>query len=649
MFRRLLVALALLATFVLPAVADERITDYRSKVEVARNGDLTVSETITVNAEGLFIRRGIFRDFPLTMLDGDGRLIRVGFDVLSVTRDGHPEPYRTETIDRGIRIYFGNADTLLSRGLHTYVLTYRTDRMIRYFADHDEVYWNVTGTEWQFPIGKVSARIVFPEGRVDRVAAYTGPFGSRATNATSAINGNEATFATTQRLGSREGLTVVAAVPKGIIAPPSAEQLRTWWLRDYKADIIAVAGLVLIVLYYVVFWIRVGRDPDGGTIVPRWDAPDGLSPALVNYIDNKGFNGAGWPAFSASILDLAVKGYAVLTEIGSTITIKRTDKPLPKDLPAGQSALLGAVGKAGNTLTISSSNGEKVQEAGRKFRQAIESEHRGRYYRSNILYTIGGIVFSLALLVTVMILGEIETDVTGFLVAVVFVSVFMSILSARLGLSFRRGATLRNKIGAVIIGGFMGFVLLLIFSAIMTALVEELTANDHWPILVAVAGIVVTNVIFFFLMGAPTPLGAKLMQHIEGLRLYLTVAEKDRMNMAGAPAMSPQHFEKLLPYAVALGVEKPWNQAFQAWLATATTGAAALAYDPGWYHGHSGGNFGESIGGFSSSMASTIASTIPAPVSSGSSGFSGGGFSSGGGGGGGFSGGGGGGGGGGGW
>ncbi len=117
---------------------------------------------------------------------------------------------------------------------------------------------------------------------------------------------------------------------------------------------------------------------------------------------------------------------------------------------------------------------------------------------------------------------------------------------------------------------------------------------------------------------------------------YLTLAEKDRMNMAGAPEMSPQQFERLLPYAVALGVEKPWTRTFETWLAAAAAGAAA-AYAPSWYSGNfSSGTFSDRIGGFSSSMASTIASTIPSPApSSSTSGFSGGGGSSGGGGGGG--------------
>jgi uncharacterized membrane protein len=156
------------------------------------------------------------------------------------------------------------------------------------------------------------------------------------------------------------------------------------------------------------------------------------------------------------------------------------------------------------------------------------------------------------------------------------------------------------------------------------------------PMLFAVGGIVLFNILYFFIMGAPTPLGAKMMDGIDGLRQYLTLAEKDRMNTAGAPKMSPQHFETLLPYAVALGVEKPWSRTFETWLAAAAAGAAA-AYAPAWYAGNfNSGSFSDRIGGFSSSMASTIASTIPSPPpSSSSSGFSGGGSSGGGGGGGG--------------
>src|SRR3546814_18074021 len=118
------------------------------------------------------------------MEDEEGRTVRVGFDVLSVTRDGRPEEWHTESVTGGIRIYAGSQDTLLQRGEHTYAFTYTADRQVRYFGDHDEVYWNVTGNGWMFRIGQASARIPLPDGaRITETVAYTGPLGANDTNA----------------------------------------------------------------------------------------------------------------------------------------------------------------------------------------------------------------------------------------------------------------------------------------------------------------------------------------------------------------------------------------------------------------------------------------------------------------------------------
>jgi len=633
MVRRLLLAVVLVCAAWLPAAAEEYIRSYHSEIAVAPDGELTVTETIVARSEGNRIRRGIFRDFPLTMVDAEGRTVRVGFDIVSVTRDGRDEPYRTETIAGGIRIYSGDQDVFLRDGEHTFVLTYRTDRQIRYFDDHDELYWNVTGNGWDFRIAQASARVTLPGGgQVQQTAAFTGPLGSTARNARMQANGDSAVFSTTRPLGPQEGLTIVAGFPKGVVAVPSKDQERSWWLRDHMGTLIAGAGLVIVLAYYFAVWKRVGRDPARGIVVPRWDAPEGLSPALVNYIDNKGFSGGGWTAFAASAIDLAVKGYVVLDDLSKQIVIRRTDKGSGRDLPAGQSVILSAVGGKGESFVIDKNNGTTVQTVGKNFRQAIEREHRGKYYNANWGYVLGGIGLSVVFLIALLVFGNLEPDMIAVLIVPVFVAVFFGFIAVGFGKKLRRGSSLFGRIMTVVVLGFIGLVALSIVSSVLVALVSELTGTDHWPLLVSVGGIVLANVMFFFLMGAPTPIGAKLMDGIEGLRLYLTVAEKDRMNMAGAPEMSPQHFEKLLPYAVALGVEKPWSQAFDTWLAAAGLGAA---YTAAWYHGGGFNSFGDRIGGFSSSMASTISSTLPQPTSSSSSGFSGGGFSGGGGGGGG--------------
>jgi hypothetical protein len=143
------------------------------------------------------------------------------------------------------------------------------------------------------------------------------------------------------------------------------------------------------------------------------------------------------------------------------------------------------------------------------------------------------------------------------------------------------------------------------------------------------------NGLFFYLMRAPTALGRPIMDQLAGFRLYLETAESDRLNLQ-APELTADRFEALLPYAVALDVEKPWADAFVAALRRVHPNDAdpMRHYQPTWSSGGwSSGDFGRAVSSSVSSVSSALASAVP--VSSGSSGFSGGGSGGGGGGGGG--------------
>ncbi|MDL2408291.1 DUF2207 domain-containing protein, partial [Rhizobium calliandrae] len=618
------------------ASATEVINAFDQAITLNRDGSMHVTETIAVNAEGRAIRRGIFRDFPLTLVDSAGRQVQVDFDVVSVERDGAPEDWRKEHIEGGERIYIGNADRIINRGPHTFRITYNTNRQIRYFDDHDELYWNVTGNGWQFPILRASATATLPDGaKPQQIAYYTGPIGSTGRDASASAEADRITFVTTLPLAPGEGLTIAIKLPKGAIAAPSSSQQWRWFITDHLDAIIAISGLSLVFAYYLRSWIAVGRDPPRGVMVPRWDPPDGISPALVNYIDNRGFSGAGWTALSATAIDLAVRGYVVLDDLKSKVVIRMTGKA-GSDLGGGDKVLMQALGPF-SPLVIDKESGQSVQQLGSKFRSAIERDHRGEYYKANSLYITAGIAASVLILAAIVIFGRLHENALPLIVLPGILSIVVTIFAGAIGRTFlRHDAGLGRRIFSVLVFAFIGFVMVSVITSVFAALVAPLMKAGELALVAGIVGIFALNVVFFFLMGAPTPLGRKMTDGIAGLRQYLTLAERDRMNMQDAPQMSPQHFEKLLPYAVALGVEKPWSRAFEAWLATAA-GAAAAAYAPVWYSGDfRSGNIGGTIGDFSSSMASTIASTIPAPVSSSSSAFS-----AGGGGGGGFSGGGG--------
>jgi hypothetical protein len=237
----------------------ERITGFSSDITIAPDGTLTVEETIAVNVQGNVFQRGIFRDFPTLYTDQYGNNVRVGYDVLRVTRDGRDEPYALENLTNGRRVRIGNADVLLEHGIHVYSITYTTTRQIGFFEDHDELYWNVTGNGWEFPIDSAEAVVRLPGAEITQFAYYTGPQGSRELNAAATrLSADAVRFNTTEPLGPYEGLTVVVGFPKGVVTPPTELEAARSYLRDNAANGVALFGLLALFAYYYYVWWRVG-------------------------------------------------------------------------------------------------------------------------------------------------------------------------------------------------------------------------------------------------------------------------------------------------------------------------------------------------------------------------------------------------------
>lgn len=198
----------------------------------------------------------------------------------------------------------------------------------------------------------------------------------------------------------------------------------------------------------------------------------------------------------------------------------------------------------------------------------------------------------------------------------------VSMLAANVGRALRRARTLEQRVGAVAALGGAGAVALIGFTG-STGLLSGVRVDTG--LLAVVIALIIVNGTFYFLMGASTPIGRRTMDKIAGLKQYLVLAEQDRMNMRAAPQMSPRHFETLLPYAVALGVEKPWSEAFAHWLAAAgSTQAAFDSRDFEWYDAPGPGSKAGSsaLGGLGSSLAGRFTISLPVAKAS-SSGFSG--------------------------
>ena len=311
MLRALFAALLLSLSF--NGQAEEYIESFHSDIEVRRNGDLQVTETIVVRAEGQSIRRGIFRDFPTRYTTAKDRTMSVDFEVLSVQRDGRSEPYHIKNQSNGKRLYIGAHNVYLSPGFYEYQIRYLTTRQLGFFDDFDELYWNVTGNGWAFRIDRASARVTLPDAVTDfQLTGYTGPQGSTAQNLRHRRStSNQAYFESSQPLGRHEGLTIVAGWPKGIVNEPGASQRRAWFFEDNQPALIVGGGALALFAYYLTLWLWYGRDPESGVIIPRYQPPVGYSPASMRYVQNMGYDKK---CFTSAIINLAVKGAADIND-----------------------------------------------------------------------------------------------------------------------------------------------------------------------------------------------------------------------------------------------------------------------------------------------------------------------------------------------
>lgn len=636
-------AVLLFTAFAIPAQAQDNqevIRNYASDITVAPDGALSVTETIAVHVTGQRIRHGIFRDFPTIYHDKLGNKVRVRFDVTGVTLDGANAPYATESLSNGVRIKIGSADTYVQPGDHTYTLSYTTNRQIGFFKTYDELYWNVTGNGWIFPILHAEATIHLPQAaNITQHAAYTGAQGARgrAASANQTAN-NVITFETNAPLGPEEGLTVAVGFSKGVIAPPSAADKTQNFLRDNASTGIAILGILLLVVFYTLVWWRVGRDPARGTVIPLFAAPQGFSAAGTRFVRHMGYDRKG---FAAALIAMAVKGYMSIAEEGGEYTLTRTNKnAIDAELSRGEKAMGAALFDGpGDSIVLRQSNHSRIARAISALKTALTNEYEYKYFVTNIGWFAAGVAILVVTVLLSALLADEPQTAFGVMLWLSLWSVGTALVIHRAymawhGLIYGPGSRIMNFFSAIFTSLFALFftaVLIGVFGVYLLAVWDA----PLTMVLLSLGGFV--TYLFYVLLKAPTALGAKILDQIEGFRLYLDTAEKDRLEVLHPPALTPKEFEKCLPFAIALDCENRWSKRFEHEMAVASadSGRMPSVYSPLWYSGVSFSRLGTAgfVSAIGTSVASAAASASTAPGSS--SGSGGGGFSGGGGGGGG--------------
>ncbi len=574
----LLASAGLLALLLAPGLAnadvnDFTVTNFRADETLTNadpQGELHIIEHINVTYTDF--NHGILRAIPNAYKNHTLQL-----KVNSITSEtGAPTQYTTYGSNGNTVLKIGDAGRTIT-GPQEYTIDYTLHNVISFYNGHDELYWDINGDQWGQPFDKVSVTLHLPEGlqQTEKPSCYTGSFGSTSQNCTITDENNTIKSTTTQPLTAYQTLTFVASFKPGYFHPS------TWYetLGEYGKQIAAiVVPIVLLGGSGFIYWWRNGRDPKGrGVIVPQYEAPDGLKPLQVDGLVD--FN-AGTTGITATIIDLAIRGYIQIVETKENKKLRKDTltyslKLLKSDftgLDENEQALLTALfttAAAGETVDVSKQK-SKLYTTVSVLQSNVKKElQAGGYFRSKT------------------VVPGAPKKHTG-----------LKILLGIVALVFVFGWAGPLVIAGIVIGGFIG-------------------------------------VMFLIAMDARTEKGVAAKEHVEGLKLYLNVAEKDRLQKlqspdakyaSKAPKKTVELFEKLLPYAMVLGVEKGWAEQFK----------DLYKSPPDWYSGNwTTFNAAYLATSLNSGIGGAVNSAFSAPSSSGSSGSGGGGFSGGGGGGGG--------------
>ncbi len=582
-----------------PLSAQERIVRFDVDAEIGTDASLTVTERITVMAEGKDIRRGIIRSIPTDFTDSEGRVRRAPLDLVSAFLDGKPTQAQVSRAGERLEFRLGDPDVPLSFGEHVFTIAYRTAGQLGFFEDHDELYWNATGNDWPFVIEKASFRAKLPgrdfgEG-FSAVEFYTGRTGEKGQDARALPDG---TVEAAVPFAPGEGFTVVYSWPKGIIAQPSepAPILERWSRSPYRAVHLAMPVLLLAVM--LLFWIRWGKDPAPRPVIPLFSPPAGVEAGFARYVRTMT---ADDKAFAAMILGMAVKGVLAIEETSlAGEAAKRAGT-----LPSGAGTALKLLSKLAGTSYRLKLNREKLAEAPltddeRRIaddlfgstrteihlssadrpvildafrRLGLVFRERGRpLLKTNLGKWFAGVaLFELyaALMLILMILsGE-----SRFEPILAFISGPFLLLPLALPLPSGKGSFIAKFFIRIFFPAIFLFVVAVAcFAGSSSGLDVDLLSLPGPFLCVGVL------LVFKSLLRVRTEEGARLNESIEGLRMFITAAEKHRLEMMAPPEETPRLFETLLPYAFALDAAETWANRFQNVLAAAN-------YTPSWYRG----------------------------------------------------------------
>jgi len=566
--------LATILAFAASAAAKSwRISNFQDSITVNDDGSALVKETITLVFVGEW--HGIHRTIPIEYPGPDGTNYRLFIDIKSITDEN------------GTQLKYDSSSSGAARDLKIYIpsavdatrtvdIAYRVRNPTRFFDQYDEFYWNVTGNDWPVPIDRATAAVHLPDSASGslRAQAFTGVYGSTERDATAQVEGSNAAFATNNPLPMRGAMTIDVYIPKGILKEPGGLTKLFWFIGSNP---VVFLPLVTLAVMFILWWYA-GRDPDPGmSVAPMYEPPAGISPAEAGTLLDDRIHPRD---ITSTIVDLAVRGFIKIEETD--------DRGL---LLHHKDYIFHLLQKRQDWSGLAPHERIMMENIFTDDVPATRlSSLKNRFYTA---------------------VPAVRTDIMSALKQKGIYT-----LDPESANAYSFGAALCIVIPFAIVQYFGGADF---FSSVPTLILSILISALIWWL-------------FARVMTAKTVKGARTHIAVLGFQEFMNRVDADRLKV-----LPPSTFEKFLPYAMALGVEHHWAQAF----------AGIIKDPPSWYAAPAGYGYGTGFNPilFSSSMHGMATDMhqvfVSAPRSSstgsgfggggGGGGFSGGGFGGGGG------------------
>lgn len=572
--RYIYLSIILLLSSVSIIAQEEKIYTFYSDVTIEESGMIRVKEEIRIFSKGDVFKRGITRSLPLTRRDIQNNRISIDYSVSEVLMNGSPVNYFTEREGGDLIIYVGDRNIFLDPGFYIYEIYYETAGQIGFYEDYDELSWNVNGISGKM-IDSVSSVVRLPTGaNIISSHCYTGRFGDKESDCISEINEDGSLTTVVNNLPSNEMLTVSVGFTKGVVNQPAGFETNVFsWFDKNGMAVVSAVFILLLSVYYRITWKKYGVDPPKPVAIPQFSPPDGLSPAAVGMLHKGYFID---DLITASIVNLSVKGYLSIEEIiekkglfgirkDRVFSLTRLNNDYSK-LPAEEAVVLRELFYSDDNIRLDGKYDRDVAKMMQNYKKSLNKQ-------------------------------------------------FRPVLDEGINIKFH-------------VVPWLGFVLyiIILFYFINNSLMHF--EVNRTALFITIPLLSILYIIYAIQIVRPGERKLHYRSNINGLKMYLDVAEEKRMQFFNPPSVTPEKFEELLPYAIALEMEEVWGEKFEK--ALLSSAVQPEAYQPAWYRGTyvNAALFGHAL---NSTLSNTVSHAATQPSSSGggnwSSGSFGGGFS----------------------